>query len=257
MVHSIRALCQNTGGARQLSSLRRPPSTTEKRTFQLCLDTRIDITAPLGDYRSDTTAHSCSAVASAATSTVHHSVATSARTAPATGCRSWSCGAYLTRPVYRPASAISSRNSVCCTPPGDAAACTSSATTCWPIRGARAGGSSRRCCTPPSCGRRIVRRTVFSATLARCQCAAMACVCRCKRASYQGGSRNICRARATDRATSKPVAPSCSIRCSDCLTRASRHSQLQFSKSPGDDLRSMASIAPELEIHVDCVYVYD
>ena len=77
MVHSIRALCQNTGGARQLSSLRRPPSTTEKRTFQLCLDTRINITAPLGDDRSDTTAHRCSAVASAATSTVHHSVATS------------------------------------------------------------------------------------------------------------------------------------------------------------------------------------
>ena len=77
MVHSIRALCQNTGGARQLNSLRRPPSTTEKRTFQLCLDTRIDITAPLGDDRFDTTAHSCSAVASAATSTVHHSVATS------------------------------------------------------------------------------------------------------------------------------------------------------------------------------------
>ena len=53
------------------------PSTPEKRTFQLCLDTRIDITAPLGDDGSDTTAHSCSVVASAATSTVHHSVATS------------------------------------------------------------------------------------------------------------------------------------------------------------------------------------
>ena len=48
------------------------PSTPEKRTFQLCLDTRIDITAPLGDDGSDTTAHSCSVVASAATSTVHH-----------------------------------------------------------------------------------------------------------------------------------------------------------------------------------------
>ena len=54
----------------------RPPSTPEKRTFQLCLDTRIDITAPLGDDGSDTTAHSCSVVASAVTSTVHHSVAT-------------------------------------------------------------------------------------------------------------------------------------------------------------------------------------
>ena len=62
---------------RSLRSLRRPPSTPEKRTFQLCLDTRIDITAPLGDDGSDTTAHSCSVVASAATSTVHHSVATS------------------------------------------------------------------------------------------------------------------------------------------------------------------------------------
>ena len=36
-----------------------------------------DITAPLDDDGSDTTAHSCSVVASAATSTVHHSVATS------------------------------------------------------------------------------------------------------------------------------------------------------------------------------------
>ncbi len=62
---------------RSLRSLRRPPSTPEKRTFQLCLDTRIDITAPLGDDGSDTTAHSCSVVASAATSTVHYSVATS------------------------------------------------------------------------------------------------------------------------------------------------------------------------------------
>ena len=53
------------------------PSTPEKWTFQLWLDTRIDITAPLGDDGSDTTAHSCSVVASAATSTVHHSVATS------------------------------------------------------------------------------------------------------------------------------------------------------------------------------------
>ncbi len=64
---------------RSLRSLRRPPSTPEKWTFQLCLDTRIDITAPLGDDGSDTTAHSCSVVASAATSTVHHSVATSPR----------------------------------------------------------------------------------------------------------------------------------------------------------------------------------
>ena len=62
---------------RSLRSLRRPPSTPEKWTFQLCLDTRIDITAPLGDDGSDTTAHSCSVVASAATSTVHHYVATS------------------------------------------------------------------------------------------------------------------------------------------------------------------------------------
>ena len=53
------------------------PSTSEKWTFQLWLDTRIDITAPLGDDGSDTTAHSCSVVASAATSTVHHYVATS------------------------------------------------------------------------------------------------------------------------------------------------------------------------------------
>ncbi len=63
---------------RSLRSLRRPPSTPEKWTFQLWLDTRIDITAPLGDDGSDTTAHSCSVVASVATSTVHHSVATSA-----------------------------------------------------------------------------------------------------------------------------------------------------------------------------------
>ena len=63
---------------RSLRSLRRPPSTPEKWTFQLWLDTRIDITAPLGDDGSDTTAHSCSVVASAATSTVHHYVATSA-----------------------------------------------------------------------------------------------------------------------------------------------------------------------------------
>ncbi len=62
---------------RSLRSLRRPPSTPEKWTFQLWLDTRIDITAPLGDDGSDTTAHSCSVVASAATSTVHHYVATS------------------------------------------------------------------------------------------------------------------------------------------------------------------------------------
>ena len=53
------------------------PSTPEKWTFQLWLDTRIDITAPLGDDGSDTTAHSCSVVTSAVTSTVHHSVATS------------------------------------------------------------------------------------------------------------------------------------------------------------------------------------
>ena len=64
---------------RSLRSLRRPPSTSEKWTFQLWLDTRIDITAPLGDDGSDTTAHSCSVVASAATSTVHHYVATSPR----------------------------------------------------------------------------------------------------------------------------------------------------------------------------------
>ena len=51
---------------RSLRSLRRPPSTPEKWTFQLWLDTRIDITAPLGDDGSDTTAHSCSVVASAA-----------------------------------------------------------------------------------------------------------------------------------------------------------------------------------------------
>ncbi len=62
---------------RSLRSLRRPPSTPEKWTFQLWLDTRIDITAPLGDDGSDTTAHSCSVVASATTSTVHHYVATS------------------------------------------------------------------------------------------------------------------------------------------------------------------------------------
>ena len=62
---------------RSLRSLRRPPSIPEKWTFQLWLDTRIDITAPLGDDGSDTTAHSCSVVASAATSTVHHYVATS------------------------------------------------------------------------------------------------------------------------------------------------------------------------------------
>ena len=53
------------------------PSPPEKWTFQLWLDTRIDITAPLGDDESDTTAHSCSVVASAATSTVHYYVATS------------------------------------------------------------------------------------------------------------------------------------------------------------------------------------
>ena len=62
---------------RSLRSLRWAPSTPEKWTFQLWLDTRIDITAPLGDDGSDTTAHSCSVVASAATSTVHHYVATS------------------------------------------------------------------------------------------------------------------------------------------------------------------------------------
>ena len=64
---------------RSLRSLRRPPSPPKKWTFQLWLDTRIDITAPLGDDGSDTTAHSCSVVASAATSTVHHYVATSGR----------------------------------------------------------------------------------------------------------------------------------------------------------------------------------
>ena len=58
------------------------PSTPEKWTFQLWLDTRIDITAPLGDDGSDTTAHSCSVVASAATSTVHHYVATSEKNKP-------------------------------------------------------------------------------------------------------------------------------------------------------------------------------
>ena len=77
---------------RSLRSLRRPPSTPEKWTFQLWLDTRIDITAPLGDDGSDTTAHSCSVVASAATSTVHHYVATSPSPPPCWTGSATACG---------------------------------------------------------------------------------------------------------------------------------------------------------------------
>ncbi len=61
------------GGDRE----RGPPRHPRSGRFSFALTHGLTLLPPLGDDGSDTTAHSCSVVASAATSTVHHSVATS------------------------------------------------------------------------------------------------------------------------------------------------------------------------------------
>ena len=110
------------------------PSTPEKRTFQLRLDTRIDITVPLGDDGSDTTAHSCSVVASAATSTVHHSVATSPWRAGRVARRRWRRGRRWRRRLPDRA------------PPG-------SRWSCWQSRAVPAPGRCHARRPRPACGR--------------------------------------------------------------------------------------------------------